>query len=40
MVIDLSPFRDVRVDPAARLARVTGGSLLGHVDHETMAFGL
>jgi FAD/FMN-containing dehydrogenase len=40
MMIDLSRFRDVRVDPAARRARVTGGSLLGAVDHETMAFGL
>jgi FAD/FMN-containing dehydrogenase len=40
MLIDLSPFRDVHVDPAARRARVTGGSLLGAVDHETMAYGL
>ena len=40
MMIDLSPFRNVRVDPAARRAWVTGGSLLGHVDHETMAYGL
>jgi FAD/FMN-containing dehydrogenase len=40
MMIDLSRFRDVRVDPVARRARVTGGSLLGSVDHETMAFGL
>ena len=40
MQIDLSLFRDVRVDPAARRAWVTGGSLLGHVDHETMAFDL
>ena len=40
MMIDLSPFRDVRVDPRARRARVTGGSLLGHLDHETMAYGL
>ena len=38
--IDLSRFRDVRVDPAARRAWVTGGSLLGQVDHEAMAFGL
>jgi hypothetical protein len=40
MMIDLSPFRNVRVDPQARRAWVTGGSLLGHVDHETMAHGL
>jgi FAD/FMN-containing dehydrogenase len=40
MMIDLSPFRDVRVDPVARRARVTGGSLLGAVDHEAMAHGL
>jgi hypothetical protein len=40
MMIDLSPFRNVRVDPLARRAWVTGGSLLGHVDHETMAHGL
>lgn len=40
MEIDLSPFRDVRVDPAARKAWVSGGSLLGQVDHEAMAFGL
>jgi FAD/FMN-containing dehydrogenase len=40
MLIDLSLFRDVRVDPSARRAWVTGGSLLGQVDHEAMAFGL
>ncbi|MGQ0641565.1 MAG: FAD-binding oxidoreductase [Gemmatimonadaceae bacterium] len=40
MQIDLSLFRDVRVDPIARRAWVTGGSLLGQVDHEAMAHGL
>lgn len=40
MMIDLSPFRDVRVDPVARRAWVTGGSLLGDVDYETMEHGL
>lgn len=40
MMIDLSPFRDVRVDPFAQTARVTGGSLLGQLDHETMAYDL
>lgn len=38
--VDLSRFRDVRVDPRARRAWVTGGSLLGSVDHEAMAHGL
>ena len=40
LMIDLSSFRDVRVDPFAHRARVTGGSLLGHVDHESMAYDL
>ena len=40
VMLDLSRFRDVHVDPAARRARVTGGSLLGQVDHEALAFGL
>jgi hypothetical protein len=40
MMIDLSLFRDVRVDPVARRAWVTGGSLLGAVDHEAMPHGL
>lgn len=40
MQIDLSLFRDVRVDPGAQRAWVTGGSLLGAVDHEAMAHGL
>src|SRR5690606_556180 len=40
MMIDLSLFRDVRVDPVARTAWVTGGSLLGAVDHETAPYEL
>ncbi len=40
MQIDLSLFRDVRVDPVARKARVAGGTLLGDLDHEAMAHGL
>ena len=40
MQIDLSPFRGTRIDPDARKAWVTGGSLLGQLDHEAMAFGL
>ncbi|SEG53992.1 FAD/FMN-containing dehydrogenase [Actinacidiphila yanglinensis] len=37
---DLSPMRGVRVDPAARIAEVAGGSLLGDLDHAAHAFGL
>ena len=40
MMIDLSTLRSVRVDPRARVAQVSGGSLLGDMDHDTMAFGL
>ncbi|HUF74189.1 MAG TPA: FAD-binding protein [Gammaproteobacteria bacterium] len=40
MQIDLSLMRGVNVDPAARVAHVAGGSLLGDMDHETMARGL
>jgi hypothetical protein len=40
MMIDLSHLRSVRVDPRARVAHVSGGSLLGDMDHETMALGL
>ena len=40
MMIDLSRFRHVRVDPANKIAHVSGGSLLGAMDHETMAHGL
>ena len=40
MQIDLSRFRGVRVDPVARRAWVAGGTLLGQVDHESMANGL
>ena len=38
--IDLSTLRGARVDPDARTAYVAGGSLLGELDHEAMAFGL
>jgi hypothetical protein len=38
--LDLSRMRGVRVDPAARVAYVSGGSLLGELDHEAMALGL
>jgi len=40
MQIDLSRFRGVRVDPEASRAYVSGGSLLGEVDHEAQALGL
>ena len=40
MQIDLSKFRDVRVDTAAQRAFVAGGTLLGQVDVATMAQGL
>jgi FAD/FMN-containing dehydrogenase len=40
IIIDLSPLRGVQVDPVARTARVAGGSLLGQLDHESMAYGL
>ncbi len=40
IMIDLSNFRGVRIDRAGRRAWVTGGSLLGQLDHESMSHGL
>src|SRR5439155_21025832 len=40
LLIDLAPMKGVRVDPAARTARVQAGVLLGELDRETQAFGL
>jgi len=40
MVVDLSPMRWVRVDPATRTAQVGGGCMMGDIDHATHAFGL
>jgi hypothetical protein len=40
VMIDLSRFRHVGIDPAARKAWVAGGTLLGQVDHESMTHGL
>jgi len=39
MVIDLSPMKGIRVDPAARMVRAQAGVLLGELDRETQAFG-
>jgi FAD/FMN-containing dehydrogenase len=40
MLIDLSPMRTVRVDPAARRAYVGPGAIWGDVDHESQAHAL
>ena len=40
LVIDLSDMKGIRVDPAARTARVGAGCTQGDVDHATHAFGL
>ncbi len=40
LVIDLSPMKGVRVDPAARTVRAQGGVTIGELDLETQAFGL
>ena len=40
LVIDLSPMKGIRVDPAARTVRAEGGCTWGDVDHATHAFGL
>ena len=40
LVIDLSPMKDIRVDPAARTVRVEGGCTWGEVDQATHTFGL
>jgi FAD/FMN-containing dehydrogenase len=40
LMIDMSLMRGVRVDERARVAHVSGGSLLGDMDNETMQFGL
>lgn len=40
LVIDLSAMKGVRVDPAARTARVEAGATQGDLDHATAAFGL
>jgi FAD/FMN-containing dehydrogenase len=40
LVIDLSPMRGVRVDPANKTVRVEGGCVWADVDHATHPFGL
>jgi FAD/FMN-containing dehydrogenase len=40
MMIDLSRMRYVRVSPEEKIAYVSGGSLLGAMDHEAMVHGL
>jgi FAD/FMN-containing dehydrogenase len=40
VVADLSPMDTVDVDPAARIARVGGGALLGQLDRATQRSGL
>ncbi|MBA2442788.1 MAG: FAD-binding oxidoreductase [Rubrobacter sp.] len=40
LVIDLSPMKDIRVDPEARTVRVGGGATWADVDRATHTFGL
>jgi FAD/FMN-containing dehydrogenase len=40
LMLDLSPMKGMRVDPARRRARAQSGLTLGEFDHETQAFGL
>ena len=40
VLIDLQPMKGIRVDPAARRARVEGGVLWAEYDREAQAFGL
>jgi FAD/FMN-containing dehydrogenase len=40
LMIDLSPMKGIRVDPAAKSASAQAGVLLGEFDRESQAFGL
>lgn len=40
LMLDLSPLKGIRVDPARRVAQAQTGLLLREFDHETQAFGL
>ena len=40
LVIDMSPMKDIRVDPQSRTVRAEGGVLWSELDRATQAFGL
>jgi FAD/FMN-containing dehydrogenase len=40
LMLDLSPMKGIRVDPARRIAQAQAGLTLGEFDHETQALGL
>src|SRR5206468_10693613 len=40
LVIDVSPMKGVRVDPASRTVHAQAGLTWGELDRETQAFGL
>jgi hypothetical protein len=40
LVLDLSPMREVQVDPIRQTVRVQGGATLGDIDRATQPFGL
>ena len=40
LMLDLSPMKGIRVDPAREIAQAQAGLTLGEFDHETQAFGL
>lgn len=40
LVLDLSPMKGIRVDPAARRVHAQAGVTIGELDHETQAYGL
>ena len=40
LMIDLTPMKGIRVDPAHRTVRAQAGVTWGELDHETQAFGL
>jgi FAD/FMN-containing dehydrogenase len=39
-MLDLSPMKGIRVDPARRTAEAQAGLTLGEFDHEAQTFGL